>query len=156
MTTIRLQSSDGEIFKTDAQIIKFSGTIKTLLEEFLKDNEKGDVLPLPNVDAKILRRVLQWWNHHKDDPTRTNEITEECTVYISTWDETFFKVDQSTLFELILAANYLDIKGLSDVACMTVTNMIKGKSSEEIKKTFDIKMNFTSAEAEKSRKRKKK
>ena len=55
-----------------------------------------------------------------------------------------FQVDQVTLFELILAANYLDIKGLLDVSCKTVANLIKGKSPEEIRKTFNIKNDFTS------------
>ena len=40
------------------------------------------------------------------------------------------QVDQGTLFELILAANYLDIKGLLDVTCKTVANMIKGEEFE--------------------------
>ena len=42
-------------------------------------------------------------------------------------DQFSVQVDQGTLFELILAANYLDIKGLLDVTCKTVANMIKGK-----------------------------
>ena len=62
-----------------------------------------------------------------------------------------FQVDQVTLFELILAANYLDIKGLLDVSCKTVANMIKGKSPEEIRKTFNIKNDFTPEEEEQVR-----
>ena len=44
-----------------------------------------------------------------------------------------------------MAADYLDIKGLLDVTCKTVANMIKGKT-EEIQKTFNIKNGFTEEE----------
>lgn len=46
----------------------------------------------------------------------------------------------------VQAANYLDIKGLLDVTCKTVANMIKGKTPEEIRKTFNIKNDFTEEE----------
>lgn len=49
------------------------------------------------------------------------------------------------------AANYLDIKGLLDVTCKTVANMIKGKAPDEIRKTFNIKNDFTPAEEEQVR-----
>lgn len=84
-------------------------------------------------------------------------------------DAEFCKVDQGTLFELILAANYMDIKPLLDLTCKTVANMIKGKAlgcvlpsscdrgrvihaasfttpgktPEEIRKTFNIVNDFT-------------
>ena len=115
--------------------------------------------------------MIQWATYHKDDPPlpEDDENKEKRTDDICSWDADFLKVDQGTLFELILAANYLDIKvesvlfydlllschvlspllqGLLDVTCKTVANMIKGKTPEEIRKTFNIKNDFTQAEEE--------
>ena len=57
-------------------------------------------------------QVITWATYHKDDPPppEDDENKEKRTDDISSWDSDFLKVDQGTLFELILAANYLDIK----------------------------------------------
>ncbi|KAB1281511.1 S-phase kinase-associated protein 1, partial [Camelus dromedarius] len=139
MPSIKLQSSDGEIFEVDVEIAKQSVTIKTMLEGL----------------TDLYRfRVIQWCTHHKDDPPppEDDENKEKRTDDIPVWDQEFLKVDQGTLFELILAANYLDIKGLLDVTCKTVANMIKGKTPEEIRKTFNIKNDFTEEEEAQVRK----
>ena len=47
------------------------------------------------------------------------------------------------LFELILAADYLDIKSLLDLTCAKVASMIKGKNTEEIRKQINIVHDFT-------------
>ena len=49
------------------------------------------------------------------------------------------------------ASNYLDIKALLDIGCKTVANMIKGKSPDEIRKTFNIVNDFTPEEEEQIR-----
>ncbi|KAI5096406.1 S-phase kinase-associated protein 1 [Silurus meridionalis] len=155
MPTIKLQSSDGEMFEVDVEIAKQSVTIKTMLEDLGMDDEgDDDPVPLPNVNAAILKKVIQWCTHHKDDPPppEDDENKEKRTDDIPVWDQEFLKVDQGTLFELILAANYLDIKGLLDVTCKTVANMIKGKTPEEIRKTFNIKNDFTEEEEAQVRK----
>jgi S-phase kinase-associated protein 1 len=154
MPTIKLQSSDGEIFEVDVDIAKQSVIIKTMLEDLGMDESEDEPVPLPNVNAAILKKVIQWASFHKDDPAapEDDENKEKRTDDISSWDTEFLKVDQGTLFELILAANYLDIKGLLDVTCKTVANMIKGKTPEEIRKTFNIKNDFTPAEEEQVRK----
>ena len=155
MPIIKLQSSDGETFPVDVEIARLSVTIKTMLEDLgLEDQDEDEVVPLPNVNAAILKKVIQWSTQHKDDPpiTEEDENKEKRSDDIPSWDIEFLKVDQGTLFEIILAANYLDIKGLLDVSCKTVANMIKGKTPEEIRKTFNIKNDFTPSEEEQVRK----
>lgn len=102
----------------------------------------------------MLRKVLEWCDHHKDDPVVTADEDAESrkkTTDIDDWDQKFMQVDQEMLFEIILAANYMDIKALLDVGCKTVANMIKGKSPEEIRKTFNIQNDFTPEEEEQIR-----
>lgn len=49
-------------------------------------------------------QVIQWCTHHKDDPPppEDDENKEKRTDDIPVWDQEFLKVDQGTLFELIL------------------------------------------------------
>ncbi|KAL4202391.1 hypothetical protein AMTRI_Chr02g220790 [Amborella trichopoda] len=67
---------------------------------------------------------------------------------INVWDSKFVNVDTDTLYDLIVAANFLDIPDLMDLACQTAANMIKGKTPEEIRKTFNIENDFTAEEEE--------
>lgn len=154
MPSIKLQSSDGETFVVDTEVAKLSVVIKTMLEDLGMTSGEEEVVPLANVNAAILNKVIQWCTYHKDDTPlpEEDETKQKRTDDITSWDADFLKVDQGTLFELILAANYLDIKGLLNVTCKTVANMIKGKSPEEIRQTFNIKNDFTPMEEEQVRK----
>ena len=58
----------------------------------------------------------------------------------------FIDIDLDLIFELILAANYLDIKPLLELSSAKVASIIKGKTTEEIKKTFAISNDFTPEE----------
>ena len=52
---------------------------------------------------------------------------------------------------MLQAANYLNIKNLLDLTCQTVADMIKGKTPEEIRTTFNIKNDFSPEEEEEVR-----
>ncbi|XP_008647130.1 SKP1-like protein 1 [Zea mays] len=69
-------------------------------------------------------------------------------VNLKKWDAEFVKVASATLFDHIMAANYLDIKGLQGLTCRAVVDMIQGKSPEEIRKIFNIKNDLTKEEEE--------
>ena len=73
-----------------------------------------------------VRKVLDYCKFHKDEPPA--EIQKplksanlaECGV--REWDVEYVDVEQEILFELILAANYLDIKALLDLTCAKVAS----------------------------------
>jgi S-phase kinase-associated protein 1 len=120
----------------------------------LGEDAMEDAIPIPNVNAAVLKKVIDWCEHHKHDAPSSNEDDSDSrkkTTDIEEWDQKFMQVDQEMLFEIILAANYLDIKALLDVGCKTVANMIKGKSPEEIRKTFNIQNDFTPEEEDQIR-----
>ncbi|KAI4988824.1 hypothetical protein ZWY2020_036141 [Hordeum vulgare] len=62
---------------------------------------------------------------------------------LSDWDADFIAgFNHEALFDLILASEYLQIRGLIDLACQTVASKIKGKSPREICNIFNIKSVF--------------
>lgn len=71
----------------------------------------------------IFKKVIQWHTCYMDNPPPPEdaENKEKWTDDIPVWDQEFLKAESGTLFELILAANYLDLKGWIDVTCQTVT-----------------------------------
>ncbi|KAF3440168.1 hypothetical protein FNV43_RR18618 [Rhamnella rubrinervis] len=142
---ITLKSSDGEAFEVDETVALQSQTIKHMIEDDCADNG----IPLPNVTSKILAKVIEYCNKHVADADKADEKASDDDL--KAWDADFVKVDQSTLFDLILAANYLNIKSLLDLTCQTVADMIKGKTPEEIRKTFYIKNDFTPEEEDEVR-----
>ena len=56
------------------------------------------------------------------------------------------------MFELILAANYLDIKSLLELGCKQLANEIKGKSVQQLRDRFSIENDYTEEEIEKVKK----
>lgn len=53
----------------------------------------------------MLRKVLEWCEHHKKDPAPTADDdadTRKKTTDIEEWDQKFMQVDQEMLFEIIL------------------------------------------------------
>ncbi|KAG2365741.1 Skp1 family, dimerization domain-containing protein [Suillus spraguei] len=146
---VHLVTSDNVEFVVDKEVVERSVLIKNMLEDV---GESDQSIPLANVSSIVLRKVIEYCEHHRGEPLpsadadQNQDETRKRTTDISEWDQKFITVDQEMLFEIILAANYLDIKSLLDVGCKTVANMIKGKTPDEIRRLFNIVNDFTPEE----------
>lgn len=138
MSNITIVSSDNKSYTVDRKVAAKSVLIKNMISDLAGDDDAGFSVPIPNVRSGILKKVLQWANQHKDDEEEEEEEGKTPTVVITDWDKKFFNVDQETLNEIVLAANYLNIKGLLDMGCKTIANNLRGKSPEEIRRVFNI------------------
>lgn len=166
--TVILVSGEGEKFTVDRKIAERSVLLKNYLNDMHdsnfqndsdEDEDDGDddddddedngeiVMPVPNVRSSVLQKVIEWAEHHKDSnfPDEDDDDSRK-SAPVDSWDREFLKVDQEMLYEIILAANYLNIKPLLDAGCKVVAEMIRGRSPEEIRRTFNIVNDFTPEE----------
>lgn len=143
---LHLLSSDEQVFIVDPKSALMSETIRNFMED--TGTEDYIHIPLPNVCGTILAKVIEYCNFHTEASKNDVDKPAKSEDEVKDFDAGFVNVDQSTLFDIILAANYLNIKSLLDLTCQTVANMIKGKTPEEIRKQFDIKNDFTPEEEE--------
>lgn len=136
---VKLKSRQEEVFEVEAKAAFRSITIKNMID----DTGFQIHVPVPMVDSQTLAKVIEYLNFHQKAEERETPAEDQ-----TGWDVNYVKVDDETLFNLILAANYLDIKSLLDLTCKTVADEIKGKTPEEIRTRFNIKNDFTPEEEE--------
>lgn len=112
-------------------------------------------VPVPSVSEPIMLLVKEYAEYKVENPNpppSEDKKDERRTDDILPWDKEFMaKLEQPQLFDLIIAANYLEFKDLLDLGCKTVANMIKDKSVEELRVTFHLKNEFTPEEEKKVR-----
>lgn len=87
----------------DEAVAVESQTIKHMIEDDCVDN----VIPIPNVTGKILSKVIEYCKKHVDAAAASASTKAEDKVAsadddLKSFDADFVKVDQATLFDLIL------------------------------------------------------
>lgn len=151
--TVKLVSKEGDTFEVPIEIAKLSNLVVTTLGEDDDTDEDNSMveIPLPNVKAKVLAKVIEYCTHYQEDPMKqitTPLKSNKLEEIVQEWYAGFVAVDQALLFELVTAANFMDIKALLDLTCLAVSILIKGKSAEEIRRIFNISNDFSQKQEE--------
>jgi len=129
-------SSEGTEFEVDSGFMTQCGTIKGLLEDI---PDVSEPIHLNNIRGEIIQKILIYCQYHKDHPVPpVREDQRWKSDNISEWDQEFMKVENRILFEIMEAANFLELETLVDLGCKTIANKMKGKTIDEIKEIFEI------------------
>lgn len=97
-------TSDYKYFHLEKAICEKSNLLKYGCEEF-----QEQVFPLPNISSKVLNKIIHY-------------TTEDVSIEES----------QEDLFELAVAADYLQMDEILDEICKKIAQLLKGKSPKEI------------------------
>jgi S-phase kinase-associated protein 1 len=145
----------GPIFSLPGSIAFPYLTITIFCGVFADEHDEETIeIPIDNVKTAILKKVIEFCEHYVTEPMSEIEKplkSDNMAEVVQKFYADFVNVEQETLFDLILAANFMDIKPLLDLTCATVASMIKGKTPEEIRSTFNIKNDFTPEEEQQVR-----
>ncbi|CAE6458148.1 unnamed protein product [Rhizoctonia solani] len=125
---------DWEIFKQFGIFQPQNGIVSAASNEQIPDwrcsdpEDRPKEAVLPNIPAATM-------NKHRDDEPDLEETPTRHTE----WDKAFIAgLGQEELLDLILAANYLEMKQMLDLGCKQVADRIQGKTPDEIRKSFNI------------------
>ncbi|AEO68389.1 07a284ee-cb0f-46ca-9b81-433da5893860 [Thermothielavioides terrestris] len=146
----------GKVFEVERAAAEHSGLVQMLLQDF-DDSDLEAIIPISvDVSDKGLAKVFEWMTHSKDLPKTTDDGSvrgpDDSAVNwkpltFSDWDKKFFDaLDSEALYEILIAANYLDIKPLYELGCQFVANMIRGKTTEQIREILNITSDFNPEE----------
>ncbi len=151
---MRLSSKDKKEFTLERKHAFISTLVKTSLE----NDDKAEEVPIPGVTGAILELVVNYMKEHKgveppiiEKPLRSKVMKDVCP---HKWDADYIdKIGETRqqLYDLILAANYMDIKSLLHLGCAKVASLIKGQPLEKIKEILDPNQGAKKADAKDSK-----
>jgi S-phase kinase-associated protein 1 len=121
--------------------------VESTIDDDADDSDDSKKVPLPNVKANVLAKVIDYCTHYKNveemTPITTPIKSPKIEEVVQQWYADFVKdLEKEFLFELVTAANYMDIKPLLDLTCLAVSVTIQGKTAPEMRAFFNINEDF--------------
>lgn len=134
----------------DIAVAKLSKLVESTIDDDDGDEEDDPKeIQLPNVKATVLAKVIEYCEHFQKEemtaivtPLRSSKLEDLVQPFYAD----YVKLDHTLLFELVTAANFMDIKPLLDLTCLAVSIMIKGMSAEALRTMFNLSNGFTPEE----------
>eukprot|EP00831_Metopus_contortus_P061712 TRINITY_DN5361_c0_g1_i3.p1 TRINITY_DN5361_c0_g1~~TRINITY_DN5361_c0_g1_i3.p1 ORF type:complete len:195 (-),score=54.08 TRINITY_DN5361_c0_g1_i3:33-617(-) len=140
---ITMITSDSQKLKANYEAMKVCKPI----EEFFKDSKPDEEVSLPRVSSGALKKIVEFCEKFQnksvpqiEKPLKSNKLD---VVLKNEWLCKFLDIPTKELYELLMACDYLVLKGLEELVACAVAVKIVGRPIEDIRKEFGIENDFT-------------
>ncbi len=140
---IQLMSNSGIKYDVSEKNIKISN----LISEMIEDSEESNIIPL-NISDDILKKIIEFCEYYSIYPLITDdnfslthgELISSTNIekYVPDWYSNFIDVDVDLLFMLLKSSDFLHIDPLIELCCLKIGTLIKDKTTDELRKIFNI------------------
>jgi len=163
---ILISTAGGEIFRVlKRDVAPCSVTLRNLIEEMSGEDslikgggemQEKDAIPLPNITAATFKKVIDYCKEHATDKAAVvTEAGVAKPASLSAYQETTFDAEfiKDMTFKdiepIVVAANYLDIRGLIDLCSRAIARAVQGKTPKEVFEYFGQEYKELSADERK-------
>jgi S-phase kinase-associated protein 1 len=154
-------SPSGKFYIISRETAKMSNLLKDILE----DKADGEIveIPIPKINGKTLSTIMMYMNYFVDNKAASipKPLNTSLRSYLSEWEKNFLdnfllengnEKEHHVLIDVLAGAHFLTIESLTSLSCAAVADMMKGKTTEQIRELFNIENDFTPEEEEQIRK----
>lgn len=142
--TVKLEAKDQTVLDLSARAAELSGLVRNMLDGDDDDDEENQI-PLPNVGSAALRKVIEFCEHHVGDPMdaierplRSTKMSDSVNAWYSSFVDDLWEQDESFFFEVMMAANYMEISPLLDLTCARFTGELKRMRAPDIAEKYQV------------------
>ncbi len=151
VAVVRLVSREGDGIIVRRDAARASGLVSTMIGDDFDIEDGDDVrdVPLPNVGTAALAKIVAFCELHAEEPMKAIPkplLSTDMAEAVQPRYVEFLRMDNASLLELIVAANFMDVGPLLELACASVASQLKGKTPEENRAAFGIVNDFTPEE----------
>jgi S-phase kinase-associated protein 1 len=121
------------------EISRNAAEMCNLVKSILEGDPNAREMEIKKVTGEHLKLIVDYLKHHNGKvpaeiakPIRSVKMEK---IVEDPWDAEFINnLSKRTIFQVILGANYMDIKSLLHLGCAKIATLIKGKSPDDIRR----------------------
>ena len=136
------------------EITETQAKLAQLIQTMITGDKTAKEFPCPQVPANVLKDIIKYLQHHNGKkpeeipcPVRSVNMAQ---IVNDPWDAEYIDgFEKKEIFEIILAANYLDIHPLLHLGCAKIATLIKQLDQKEINKIIEEEEKYRRENAQK-------